>query len=160
MLHLITLCGGVEMKSYSEVISEIQREVKGKKTLGEKSKEVKTRGNREKETIQELNCKSSTRGGLDGWKSPPGPGGSQYHQRVEELQPGAFLPWKKAQPWSFSPMQGCSTTAAVQEEGQGCALECIGHTTLLPWGSWGKQGVAASSLSPDSGKGLLVMRRN
>lgn len=54
MLHLITLCDGVEMKSYSEVISEIQREVKGKKTLGEKSKEVKTRGNREKETIQKL----------------------------------------------------------------------------------------------------------
>lgn len=54
MLHLITLCSGVEMKSYSEVISEIQREVKGKKALGEKSKEVKTRGNRAKEASQEL----------------------------------------------------------------------------------------------------------
>lgn len=142
------------MKSYSEVVRETQREVKGKKVLGEKSKEVRTRGNREKETIQELSCKSSTKGGLDGWKSSPEPGGSQYHQRAEELQP--------AQPWSFSPWEGCSTTAAVQEEEQGCALECVGHSILLPQGSWGKQGVAAlgSSLSPASGKELLLVRRN
>lgn len=112
MLHLITLCSGVEMKSYSEVISEIQREVKGKKALGEKSKEVKTRGSRAKETIQELSCKS--RGGLDGWKPSPGPGGCHYHQR-------RFPPWG-----------GSSPTAAVQEQEQGCALQCFGHTTLLP----------------------------
>lgn len=72
------------MKSYSEVISEIQREVEGKKALGEKSKGVKTRGSRAKGTIQELSCKSSSRGGLDGWKPSPGPGGSHYHQRAGE----------------------------------------------------------------------------